>query len=359
VHVTHLRLRDFRNYGRLDAEFAPGFHLLVGDNAQGKTNVLEAIYLVATLRSFRGAASQQMVRHGQKGYFVGAKVQSHAANEIRMYWSSHERQLSLNGQPVKRLSEYLGTLRTVVFCTEDLQIIKGSGRNRRRFMDLLLTQTHSAYLPTLQRYARALRSRNALLKRSFQDAAAVDGFTAEVAKAGKEIMRMRADLLPKFGPVAAEAYRRVAQGAEELTLAYEPSVAGDFDVALARTRDRERSARMTLVGPHRDDLQLLINGRSAAEFGSEGQKRTVAIALKMAQAEYVTNIHGFAPVLLIDDVMGELDVHRRSGLIPLLERTHRAQGQVFMTATEENWPAELGRSLTRWEVRGGAVKKRD
>jgi DNA replication and repair protein RecF len=184
VHVTHLRLRDFRNYGRLDAEFAPGFHLLVGDNAQGKTNVLEAIYLVATLRSFRGAASQQMVRHGQKGYFVGAKVQSHAANEIRMYWSSHERQLSLNGQPVKRFSEYLGTLRTVVFCTEDLQIIKGSGRNRRRFMDLLLTQTHSAYLPTLQRYARALRSRNALLKRSFQDAAALDGFTAEVAKAG-------------------------------------------------------------------------------------------------------------------------------------------------------------------------------
>src|SRR5688572_28059417 len=170
VHLAHLRLRDFRNYARLDAEFAPGFHLLVGDNAQGKTNILEAIYLLATLRSFRGAASPQMVRHGQKGYFVGAKIESQGANEIKMYWSSRERQLTLNSQPVRKLADYLGTLRTVVFCTEDLQIIKGTGRNRRRFMDLLLSQTHSAYLPTLQRYAQALRSRNALLKRPIVDA---------------------------------------------------------------------------------------------------------------------------------------------------------------------------------------------
>jgi len=244
-----------------------------------------------------------------------------------------------------------------VFCTEDLQIIKGSGRNRRRFMDLLLSQTHASYLPTLQRYARALRSRNALLKRALQDAAALEGFTAELVKSGKELMRLRTEFSPKFAPIATEAHRRVAQGAEELMLSYEPSVAGDYEVALARMRDRERAARMTLVGPHRDDLQLLINGCSAAEFGSEGQKRTVAIALKMAQAEYVTNVHGFAPVLLIDDIMGELDVHRRSGLIPLLERTNRAQGQVFMTATEENWPAELGRGLTRWQVHLGMLKK--
>ena len=329
---------------------------MIGDNAQGKTNILEAIYLLATLRSFRGAASPQMVRHGQKGYFVGGKVQGHAANEIKMYWSSRERQLSLNGQPVKRLTEYLGTLRTVVFCTEDLQIIKGTGRNRRRFMDLLLSQTFPAYLPTLQRYARALRSRNALLKRPIQDAAALDSFTAEMAKAGKEIIRLRSELVPTFSPIASEAYRRIA-GTETLGLAYEPSVRGDFDLALAQARDRERAARMTLVGPHRDDLRLLVNDRGVAEFGSEGQKRTVAIALKMAQAEYVTNIHGFAPVLLIDDIMGELDIHRRSGLLPLLERTHHAQGQVFMTATEENWPQELGRTLQRWEVKAGAIMK--
>ena len=334
MHVSHLRLRDFRNYTRADAEFAPGFHLLVGDNAQGKTNVLEAIYLLATLRSFRGAAGQQMVRHGQKGYFVGARVQSHVSNEIKMYWSSRERQLSLNSQPVTRLMEYLGTLRTVVFCTEDLQIVKGSGRNRRRFLDLLLSQTYAAYLSTLQRYVRALRSRNALLKRPIRDAGALEGFTAEVVKAGTEIVRLRRELVPRFSPLVAAAYQKIAPGSEEFRLEYLPSVEGDFNVALAQSRERERSARVTLIGPHRDDLRLLINDRMASEFGSEGQKRTTAIALKMAQAEYVTNVHGFAPVLLIDDVMGELDVHRRSGLIPLLERTHLAKGQVFMTATE-------------------------
>src|SRR5256714_3690339 len=163
VHLAHLRLRDFRNYARLDAAFSAGFHLLLGDNAQGKTNILEAIYLVATLRSFRGVGGAQMVRHGHKGYFVGAEVVGQGEHEIKMYWSSRERSLALDGRPVRKLTDYLGVLRTVVFCTEDLQLIKGTARARRRFMDLLLSQMHPTYLPLLQRYAQALRSRNALL----------------------------------------------------------------------------------------------------------------------------------------------------------------------------------------------------
>src|SRR5580658_81277 len=147
VHLAHLRLRDFRNYGRLEADFAPGFHLLMGDNAQGKTNILEAIYLLATLRSFRGVGGAQLVRHGGKGYFIGAHLVSRARHEIKMYWSAAERQLSLDGKPVRKLGEYLGTLRAVVFCTEDVQLVKGAGRLRRRFMDLLLTQAHPVYLP--------------------------------------------------------------------------------------------------------------------------------------------------------------------------------------------------------------------
>src|SRR6266481_1451293 len=171
MHLAHLRLRDFRNYARLDADFAPGFHLLLGHNAQGKTNVLEAIYLLATLRSFRGVGGAQMVRHGQKGYFAGAKVVGQGEHEIKMYWSLRERNLTLDGQPVRRVTDYLGVLRTVVFCTEDLHLIKGSGRSRRRYMDLLLSQTQPAYLPQLQRYAQALRSRNALLKQRVVDEA--------------------------------------------------------------------------------------------------------------------------------------------------------------------------------------------
>ena len=136
MHLAHLRLRDFRNYARLDADFAPGFHLLLGDNAQGKTNILEAIYLMATLRSFRGVGGAQMIRHGQKGYFVGGKVVGQGEHEIKMYWSARERNLALDGQPVKKLGDYLGALRTVVFCTEDLQLVKGTARARRRFLDL-------------------------------------------------------------------------------------------------------------------------------------------------------------------------------------------------------------------------------
>jgi len=357
MHLAHLRLRDFRNYGRLDADFSPGFHVLLGDNAQGKTNVLEAIYLMATLRSFRGVGGSQMVRHERTGYFVGGEAVGQGEHEIKMYWSLRERKLSLDGQPVRKLTDYLGVLRTVVFCTEDLNLIKGTARARRRFMDLLLSQTYPTYLPLLQNYTQALRSRNALLKRRVIDEANLDSFSEQLVKLGSEIIRMRSELLPRISPLARLAYRRISNDAEELKLEYQPSVKKDFGQELAVARDRDRNYRATLVGPHRDELLLLLNERSAAQFGSEGQKRTLAIALKMMQAEYVTGLHGSPPILLIDDVMGELDVKRRSGLLPLLERSHQARGQVFMTCTEENWPRELGAGLQRWEIKGGTLKR--
>ena len=356
MHLAHLRLRDYRNYARLDVDFAPGFHLLLGDNAQGKTNILEAVYLMATLRSFRGVGGAQMIRHGQSGYFVGGKVVAQGDREIKMYWSLPERKLSLDGQPVRKLTDYLGTLRTVVFCTEDLQLVKGTGRSRRRFLDLLLSQTHPGYLPLLQRYARAVRSRNALLKQRVIDEAALEGFSREMIKAGDEIIRFRHELVPRVSPLARLAYRQISHGAEELRLDYLPSVKKDFAVELAQARARERTYRSTLIGPHRDEVDLHLNDQPAAQFGSEGQKRTLAIALKMAQAEYLSGLHGSPPVLLIDDVMGELDAKRRAGLLPLLERSRQASGQVFMTCTEENWPRELGRDLQRWEVRAGGLK---
>ena len=355
MHLAHLRLRDFRNYARLDVDFAPGFHLLLGDNAQGKTNVLEAIYLIATLRSFRGVGGAQMVRHAQKGYFVGANVVGQGGHEVRMYWSSRERSLNLDGRPVRKLTDFLGVLRTVVFCTEDLQLVKGVARSRRRFLDLLLSQTYPTYLPLLQRYTRALRSRNALLKQPAPDPVALESFSRELIGAGDEIMRLRRELVPRFSPLAQQAYGRIANAAEVLRLDYQPSVKLDFAVELAQSRRREAAYRSTLIGPHRDDLQLLLDDRSAGQFGSEGQKRTLAIALKLAQAEYLAGIHGSPPVLLIDDIMGELDEKRRSGFLPLLERAHQARGQVFMTATEENWRRDLGRDLQRWRVEGGKL----
>jgi len=357
MHLAGLRLRDFRNYQRLDAAFAPGLHVLLGDNAQGKTNILEAIYLMATLRSFRGVGGAQMIRHGQAGYFVGGKVMAQGGREIKMYWSLRERKLSLDGQPVRKLTDYLGVLRVVVFCTEDLQLVKGTGRSRRRFLDLLLSQTHPAYLPLLQRYARALRSRNALLKQRMIDEMALDSFSRELVQIGGEITALRHHLVPRLSPLARLACRRISNDTEELRLDYQPSVKKDFAVELAQSRPRERTYRSTLIGPHRDDVELLLNDRPAAQFGSEGQKRTLAIALKMAQAEYLSGLHGSPPILLIDDVMGELDAKRRGGLLPLLERSQQARGQVFMTCTEENWPRELGREAQRWEVNAGMLRR--
>ena len=357
VHLAHLRLRDFRNYPRLDVDFAPGFHLLLGRNAQGKTNILEAIYLLATLRSFRGVGGAHMVRHGQKGYFVGATIIAQERREIKMYWSATERKLSLDSRPVRKLTDYLGVLRVVVFCTGDMNLVTGAARTRRRFLDLLLSQTHRTYLPLLQRYTQALRSRNALLRQRTLDEAALDSFSHELIDLGNRLIERRRELTPKLSPLVRLAYRRIADNAEELRVEYQSSVKSDFAVELAKSRSRERTYRATLVGPHRDDLQLLLNDESAARFASEGQKRTLAIALKMAQAEYLTGIHGSPPILLIDDIMGELDAHRRSAFLPLLDAARKGRGQVFMTCTEENWPRELGRDLQRWEVRAGSLKR--
>jgi DNA replication and repair protein RecF len=235
---------------------------------------------------------------------------------------------------------------------------------------LLLAQTNPIYLPLLQRYMHTVRARNALLKQSSLNRynvkslnrppdstiSSLDSFSVELVKLGNEIIRARGELVPKFSPLARLAYRRISNDAEELRIEYLPSVKNDFAVELAQSRSREKTFRATLVGPHRDDLQLLLNEKSAAQFGSEGQKRTLAIALKMAQAEFLAGIHGSAPILLIDDVMGELDLKRRSGFLPLLEHARKTSGQVFMTATEENWPRELGKELQRWEVRAGMLK---
>ncbi|HEX7860018.1 MAG TPA: DNA replication/repair protein RecF [Verrucomicrobiae bacterium] len=358
MHLSQLRLRDFRNYGRLDVEFTPGFHLLLGNNAQGKTNILEAVYLLSTLRSFRGVASAQMVRHGQAGFFVGGKTHHAGDHEIKLYWSPKERKLAVDGRPIRKMSEFLGVFRSVVFCSEDIQLVKGPASRRRRYLDLLLTQTQPAYLAVLQRYTRAVRSRNAILKQRVIDPAALEAFTREMIATGENLMQLRHKLLPQITPIAQDAYGRITNAAEEFQLDYTPSVRRDFAVELRKTEGRERTLRTTLIGPHRDELVLRLNNQSVAQFGSEGQKRSVVISLKLAQAEYLTDIHGSPPVLLIDDIMGELDLKRRSGFLPILRRVHQAHSQVFMTCTEENWPSELGKHLQRWEVKSGKLTRR-
>ena len=357
MHLARIRLRDFRGYGRLDLEFGPGVHVLLGDNAQGKTTVLEAIYLMATLRSFRGAAGAEMVRHGKTGYFVGGTAVSQGTHDIRMYWSARERNLMLNGEPVRKLADFYGTLRVVVFCSEDMQLVNGTGRVRRRFVDLLLAQSQPSYLHLLQRYNRAVRSRNAVLKNPRPDTRLLEAFTQEVVQLGSEIIAKRTEIIPRISPLARLAYRRITNDQEELRIDYAPSVKADFASELRQQAERERRYKSTLIGPHRDDLKLLVNDKTASQFASEGQKRSLAIALKIAQAEYLSGLHGVPPILLIDDVMGELDESRRKAFLPLLSKSRAKKGQVFMTCTERNWPRELAENWPSWLVASGSIQR--
>jgi DNA replication and repair protein RecF len=299
-----------------------------------------------------------MVRHNQAGYFIGAKITAQAQHEVKIYWSSKARQLSLDGQPVRKISDFLGRFRAVVFCSEDTQLVKGPASRRRRFLDLLLAQSQPAYLALLQRYTRSLKNRNAILKQRTPDRVALESFTNELITAGNEIIRRRHAILPRVTPLALEGYKKVANAAEEFRLDYQPSVRRDFAQELEASRTRERAMRTTLIGPHRDELLLTLDSKGAAQFASEGQKRSIAIAMKLAQAEFLTGHFGAPPVLLIDDVMGELDSRRRAAFLPLMQRIHRSNSQVFMTCTEENWPKELARQAQRWEVRAGAIEAR-
>jgi DNA replication and repair protein RecF len=198
-----------------------------------------------------------------------------------------------------------------------------------------------------------------LLKQRNADPYALESFTQELVLLGGQIMKRRHAILPAITPLIQEAYHRVANAAEAMRLDYQPSVRQDFTRELDQARARERVLKSTLIGPHRDELLLTLDSKAAGQFASEGQKRSIAIALKLAQAEYVTACFGAPPVLLIDDVMGELDSRRRTAFVPLLQRIHRTNSQVFMTCTEENWPRELARQARRYVVSAGAIQAKN
>ena len=238
MHLAKLKLRDFRNYRKLEAGFEPGFHLLLGRNAQGKTNLLEAVYLLSTLRAFRGVGNSQIINHGRPAFFAGGTALGQAECDVRYYWSTGQRKLTVNEKPIRRLADYLGTLRTVVFCTEDLHLVKGSAKSRRRFLDLLLTQTQPGYLGLLHRYTESLRSRNALLKRDTPDAALLESFTAELITSGNKLMAARRGLVDKLSPLVRLGYRKIAAKPEDAKMDYAPSVREDFAVELAKSRAR-------------------------------------------------------------------------------------------------------------------------
>jgi len=356
MFIQRLKLRNFRNYSGLDVYFPPGFHFFTGDNAQGKSNLLEAIYLLSTLKSFRGAQNSQMVQQGFQAYFVGCTFINDRNNEIRNYWSSREHRITLNDKKITKAGDFFGILPSVLFCVEDIQLIKGAASLRRRYLDYLLAQSNPLYLPLLQRYGTALRSRNALFRQNSFHSALLESFTKELIKTGTEIIRFRSQLIKEISHLVTECYHNIAgeNVLEQITIRYKPNVLENMELQLAHSYQKELNLQYTVVGPHRDDLEILINDTPLVKFGSEGQQRTCALALKMVQASYLTKEKGVPPLLLIDDVMGELDHKRRQSFLPLLDKVSTSRGQMFMTCTEKNWNTEP-RHTSFWKIVNGTI----
>ncbi|MCX7014027.1 MAG: DNA replication/repair protein RecF [Candidatus Sumerlaeota bacterium] len=327
--LRELRARRFRNLREIDLRFPDGPVLFWGDNAQGKTNLLEAIYFLATGRSFRSRNDRECVAWDappdEAASVAGQIERADARREIRVVLYQGEKRLFLDGKPLARLAELFGELNAVLFTPADLQIIQGGPSARRRFLDLELSQISPAYLAALQRYNQALRHRNALLRGGRPlERIALDlaPYEAIMAEAAGEILRHRAAALEDLGRRAARAHAEFGAG-ERLEISYRHFMRNDGAdaredvVEKYRSRleaDRADDLRQgaTRSGPHRDDFLLTLDGRSAQDFASQGQQRSCALALRIAEVGLMEARRGEAPLLLLDDVGSELDAGRRT-----------------------------------------------
>ncbi len=342
--LTDLRLADFRCFEQLRFEPASGTNFLIGANAQGKTSILEAACVAARLQSPRTSSLSEIVRHGRPGAALDARLALATADEQTFHTHLHfryeparegaaaSRALALDSVPQTGTADYLRVARVAWFSNDDMEIIRGSASKRRRTLDFLCSQLDAVYLRHLRAYDRALRSRNALLKDA-RPRREIEAFDPILAEHGDFLLATRAEAAAALEPLVAEAVRDIGGRQESTAARYLPGAGGPLLDSLHVTRAEESRLRQTVAGPHRDDLAIELNGMEAARFASEGQQRTLAIALKLAQTRLIMARTGQTPLLLIDDVFGELDPARRQNLLAHLP----PEAQRLITTTHLDW----------------------
>jgi DNA replication and repair protein RecF len=345
--LQRLRLHEFRNYADLTVEFPPGVVLLVGANGQGKTNLLEAVEVAATTRSGRGARSEEWIRWGQQQTGFSARFQRCDRGPVELAGQVFRHggtSFSIDGVPASSAGDVIRQAAVVSFGPGDLQIVSGSPTVRRRMLNVEISKLLPRYYDDLLRYRRALRQRNHLLRQvaeGQESAGTLDAYSWELARYAVALTGARAEYLQAIATRAAAAYEALAGPGEALELTYRPTFLvgpGDdvgrgreeFCAALASRRAREVREGMTLLGPHRDDFEVRIQGKSGRRFGSQGQQRTATIALRLAQHQLAAERLGESPVLLLDDVLSELDRSRVAAVLTLA----RSAEQVLLTATD-------------------------
>ncbi len=328
--LDDLQLRNFRCFESKAVEFAPGFNFIVGPNGRGKTSLLEAACVLLRLQSQRSATLAPAVRIGERSLVVAGHLEGHL---LQFYYSALRRKIAFDGIEQRDPAEYLRLMRVVSFANHDLDLIRGPGELRRRYLDFIGAQIDARYRPALRAYDRALRSRNALLKSAHLRPRELAAYTEPLVRSGTLLRDLRGAIVTRLGPGAAESQSRISGASETLAIEYLAGSEEDFAAQLARLRPEEERLRLTMAGPHRDDLRLLIEGRAAAQFASEGQQRTAALALKLAQARIFAEDFASPPLLLIDDIFGELDPTRRNTLLASLPN----DSQKLVTATALDW----------------------
>ena len=321
MYIELIDLLNFRNYERQMIRLAPGVNIFYGDNAQGKTNILEAVYLAGTTRSHKGSKDREMIRQGEEESHIRMDlVRAGIRHRVDMHLrKNRSKGIAIDRIPVKRAGELFGIASLVFFSPEDLNIIKNGPSARRRFINFELCQLDKVYLNVLGEYSRCLMQRNKLLKEVENNparTAELDVWDEQLLKYGTEVIRRRASFLSSMNKKTGEIHRELTDTKETLLLKYEPNTtANEFAVNLAMARERDIRFGETHVGPHRDDAAVFINGMDSRVYGSQGQQRSAALSLKLAEIRMIREHTGDTPVLLLDDVLSELDSSRQNQLL--------------------------------------------
>ena len=321
MYIKTLKLFNFRNYGTLKLSLSERLNVFVGDNAQGKTNILESVFLCTYARSHRTTKDEQLIKTGEDESYVGLSAQTSVGGVFieAKHRRSVSRRFYIDGKQVKRTGELMGAINTCLFSPESLSIVKGTPEDRRRFMDMALSQLYPPYFYSLVSYNAALKQRNALLK--LQDTDQLLMWDAQLATHGARIMQRREEFINDLAHRASYLQLSISKGKELLRVDYAPSVAPSFDCekmlldAFAGAVEDDLRRGFSTKGPHRDDVSIVLDDTDVRYFGSQGQQRTAALALKLSEVPLVREHRGDTPILLLDDVFSELDDTRKDELV--------------------------------------------
>ncbi len=336
--IKSIELADYRNYEELNLTFDRGTTILYGNNAQGKTNILEAVYVAATTKSHKGSKDKEIIRFGKEEAHIRTYVEKEGVEtRVDMHLrKAGSKGIAIDGQKIKRAADLLGLCNVVFFSPEDLGIIKNGPSERRRFVDMELCQLDNIYLNDLNNYNKIVNQRNKLLKDMYLSPGLKETlgiWDMQLVAYGSKIIERRKLFVSQLNEIIYEIHKRLSGGKEELKIKYQPDTSvEDFESKLFMNMDRDMKMKMTSVGPHRDDFVFQIGGMDARKFGSQGQQRTAALSLKLAEIELVKKITGDTPVLLLDDVLSELDSSRQQ---LLLEGMGDIQTIITCTGLEE------------------------